>query len=450
MRYRRAIWKSQVVSTWLILVSIQPATALSSGVEPTLQQVRIEELSKPILAFDIAKGSDLAAVALGDLRVRVWKLSSGKVLREFSFPEPATDQHLKLEIEVEPISLHFSPDGKTLAVGFLNAIHLYDVETWAEQVVLAVPGEDETRPGMSATHQEPELRPRTDGQARIQSEEPVPDINHTMRNWAKQRHQGDGRTRISDFAFAGGNQLLLASYCRGACWAWPGIRRDQFPSGRDPVRLWKVSSAERIWENSYDRDGVISRVVVLPDGERFIALDSGLGHCSVRSYDLATGQALWSHAPGVCLDRQSIVILPDGKSFITNRIEDANRQNVKKHLYRYAAIYDPSTGKKIADLPTADGILEADISPDGRWLASITWRGTQFQIWDLQAKKIVLSELPKGWKRTAGCVLNRIRFSPDNHWLIVGCNAHGDIAVYQFNANSQAPQDTVSAAWLGF
>jgi len=60
----------------------------------------------------------MAAVALSDLRVRVWRLDSGQVERELSFPEPETDQRLKLDSDVEPISLRFSPDGKTLAVGF--------------------------------------------------------------------------------------------------------------------------------------------------------------------------------------------------------------------------------------------------------------------------------------------------------------------------------------------
>lgn len=73
-----------------------------------------------------------------------------------------------------------------------------------------------------------------------------------------------------------------------------------------------------------------------------------------------------------------------------------------------------------------------NVSPDGRWLASIIWRGTEFQIWDLEAGKIVLNELPKGWKRTPDCVLDRVRFSPDNHWFVVGCNVRGDLAVYQW------------------
>src|SRR5439155_24645951 len=95
-------------SIWLFLAFFYPAGAHTSLAEPTLHQVRIEELSKSILAFDIANDSDLAAAALSDLSVRVWRLSSGRVIHEFSFPEPPTDQNLKLDGEYEPVSLHFS------------------------------------------------------------------------------------------------------------------------------------------------------------------------------------------------------------------------------------------------------------------------------------------------------------------------------------------------------
>lgn len=427
-------------TVWLLLAFVEPAATHNIVAEPTLRQVRIERLSKSILAFDIANGSDLAATALSDLTVRVWRLSSGQVVHEFSFPEPLTDQDLKLENEVEPITLHFSPDGKTLAVGFLNAIHLYDIETWEEEKTFSVAGEQKLRQDIKITPERPELTRRSAEEANAEKSKPAPNINQTMRKWAAERHQGDGRTRISDFTFARSEQLVLASYCRGACWVWPGVRRDRFPSGNDPVRLWNAHTAKTVWENRYDPKGVISRVVLLPDGNQFLAVNSQLGHCAVGAFDIITGHSQWSHPVGPCDQPPSIVVLQDGLSFITNRVDEANRENRNKKLYRYAAIYDTRTGKKIVDLPEADGISEADGSSDGRWLASITWKGTQFQIWDLQAKKVILKAVPKGWSRTADCVLNRIRFSPDNPWLVVGCNARGDLAVYKWDEDNNVKQ----------
>lgn len=133
-------------------------------------------------------------------------------------------------------------------------------------------------------------------------------------------------------------------------------------------------------------------------------------------------------------------MLPDGKSFITNRVDETNRENRKKKLYRYAAIYDTNTGGKIGNLPEAEGISAADISSDGRWLAAINWRGIQFEVWDLQTKKIVTKDLPKGWSRTADCALNRIRLSPDNHWLVVGCNVRGDLAIFKWDEDNNLKQ----------
>ena len=116
--------------------------------------------------------------------------------------------------------------------------------------------------------------------------------------------------------------------------------------------------------------------------------------------------------------------------------DEANRKNKE---WRYAALYETATGNKIADLPEGDGISAADVSSDGHWLVSIIWRGTQFQIWDLQAKKVIIRDVPKGWKRTVDCVLNRVRLSPDNRWLVVGCNVRGDLAVYQWD-EGQSPK----------
>lgn len=423
-----AIWFNTPISSYA-----GPETA-----KPYLRQIRIDSLSKAILALDIANGSNLAAAALSDLRVRVWRLDSGQLVHEFSFTEPATDQHLKLADEVEPISLHFSPNGKILAVGFLNSIHLYSVPSWEEQNSLTVPGEDQVRPGTTTTHERPELQRRPAEQAQAQSQQPIRDINQTMREWAAKRGQGDGRTRILTFEFTSDGSSILASYCRSACYfsTWAGSRW-MFPSGKDPLRLWNVSLRSLTWERMYDPKGVMSRIVLLPNDERFVGVNSELGHCAVGAYDLATGQTLWSNPLRSCASPPILVILPDSHSFITNRIAEANHKN---KAYRYAALYETASGKKIADIPDADGVALADISSDGRWLVSTTWRGTQFQIWDLQAKKIVMKAVPKGWSRTADCVLNRVRLSQDNRWLVVGCNMRGDLAVYQWAEGQYPPQ----------
>jgi WD40 repeat protein len=430
-------WKlKSIVGAWLIVVVALPVCGDPTTAPPNVRQVRIQEFSKPILAFDIANGSDLAAAALSDLHVRVWQLESGKLVHELSFEEPETDKRLKDEDDVEPISLRFSPDGKTLAVSFVNAIHLYNVETWHEETSLSVTGEDKPRPDIKITPARPELTKRTPEEANAERSKPVPDINQTMRELSALKARGDGRTRIVTFEFAKDGSSILASYCRSACYVSTQLGLQSiWPTGKDPLRLWNVSSSSPIWERFYDPKGVISRVVPLPDGRSFIAVNSELGHCTVGGYDLGAGQTRWSHSFGPCLRPPSIVMLADGLSFITNRIDEANRANVKRHLYRYGAIYDTNTGEKIVDLKKADGISVADISSDRRWLASITWTGTQFQIWDLQARKIIVKGFPNGWKPTPNCVLNRVRLSPDNHWLVVGCDGGGEIAVYQWAGN---------------
>jgi WD40 repeat protein len=398
--------------------------------KPSLHEVRIERLSKFVLAFDICKGSNLAAVALSDLRVRVWRLDSGQVERELSFPEPETDERLKLDKDVEPISLRFSPDGKTLAVGFIGMIHLYDVETWQEKLSLGVAGEDKLRPDITATHPTPQLRQRTAAEAQAEKVKPVPTLNEATKARSRLMERGDGRTRILSFEFARDGSFILATYCRGDCFAsaWTG-HRWMFPTGKDPVRLWDLRSANVIWERLYDPKGVMDRVVLSPDSKRFAAVNAQLGHCAVGVYELNDGRPVWSQPLGPCAQPPSIQFLQDGSAFLTNRMEESNHKN---KLWREAAIYDTSTGKKISDLSDHEGVGEADISSDGRWLASTTWGGRHFQVWDLQEKKIVLTQEVREGKLYLR--LDRIRFSPDSRWLVVGSNISGDLAVYQFGA----------------
>jgi WD40 repeat protein len=427
-------WRG-IFSSVLVLTTLVSGLEVRSTARPTtttgIQKLRIEKLYKSVLALDIARDSDLAAVALSDLSVRIWNLKSGTVIHEFRFAEPLTEQHLKLDVEVEPMFARFVPSGQTLAVGFLNAIHLYDVSTWEEESVLRVEGEDKLRPGISATSKRPELKPRTAEQAQAQSKEPQKDINQTMREWVAKRHQGDGRTRLRDFSFTKDGSFILASYCRGACWAWPGATWNAVPSGDDLVRLWDIQSKRILWEKLYDPKGTMARLTPLPDGHRFAAVDAQLGHCAVAVCGLDEGRTLWSHPLGSCVQAPFIAMVPNGESLVTNRIQEANRRNKKSKLWQMAAIYSTTNGSKEALLSLSDGVREGDVSADGRWLVTTTWEGRKFQIWDIQAKRTVFSEGVKD--KGKALRLDRVRLSPDGRWLVVGSDSSGDLAVYQFN-----------------
>jgi WD40 repeat protein len=284
-----------------ICLSVQPGSSSSQPTsKPHLQEARLDRLSAFILSLDIASGCDLAAAALADRRIRVWKLSSGEVQHEFSFPAPEIDEHLRVAGEVEPISVRFSPDGKYLAISFLSRIYLYDVVTWTEKMSLGVPGEDQHRADLKITPETPQLERRTTEQAQADKNKPVLGLNESMRAWAHAKMRGDGRTRMTDFAFTKDGSSIIAAY-----------------------------------------------------------------------------------------------------------------------------------GKMIGDFSKKDTVRDFDISSDGRWLASTTWSGLRFQIWDLSSKKPIMMVTPKEW-RWRGPLMNRIRFSPDGRWLVVGNNQVGDLAIYQF------------------
>jgi WD40 repeat protein len=61
------------------------------------------------------------------------------------------------------------------------------------------------------------------------------------------------------------------------------------------------------------------------------------------------------------------------------------------------------------------GVASASISPDGKWGATGTWKGTGVKIWDLNARKL-LRDLPVAESAF-------VQFSPDGRWLITATGA---------------------------
>jgi WD40 repeat protein len=424
-------------SLLLVMLSVSLNGRIGLFAQPSaekieLREIRTEDLNSYVLAFDVANASDLAAAALSDLSVHIWKLSNGTVVHVITLPMPETDQRLKLDGDFEPISLRFSPDGKALAVAFVSAIRIYDVETWQEQKSLAIEGENDLRSDVTVTPQTPQLQHRTSEQAQAEKDKPALTLNEGTKAWFAQMARGDGRTRITDFAFTPNGTSILAAYCKAKCYARPGRRWMAFPSGKDPVRLWDLGSNRVIWEREYDPKGVFVRVVIAPDNRRFATVDAERGHCAVQIYQMADGgEASTLPFNPLCDPPPNIAFLENGQLFLTNRADDGDRQSKR---WRNLAIYETNTGKRISDFSDSESVHSFDMSSDGRWLASTTWSGLRFQVWDVSAKKPLTMQTPKAW-RWKGPPIDRVRFSPDGKWLIVAGDTVGKLVIYQFGSS---------------
>lgn len=123
--------------TWLVLDT--PGERLISG--STDKTVRIWSLrdpaAEPIIIFVEGKDAEITTLALSpdgsilatghqDSWVRLWDMANPQVeMRHF-------DENFGV-----PNALSFSPDGKWLAVGALQAVHVWNVGTWEDQAVFS-------------------------------------------------------------------------------------------------------------------------------------------------------------------------------------------------------------------------------------------------------------------------------------------------------------------------
>ncbi len=218
--------------------------------KPILREVRFEDFPDAILALDIARGSSLTVVAFSDRRVRVWRLETGEIVHDFTFGEYRRRRPSQGGTgRDEPIRVHFSPDGKVLAISYLSRIYFYDVSSWNEVKSLGVGGED-TSPGPSGQG----TATSETGGSRDPEDKPPP------------RTRGDGRTRVADFAFTTDGRYILASYCREECHITLSLDTVLWahPTGQDPIRLWDLATGEIVWQRFCDPTVILVRVVPSP------------------------------------------------------------------------------------------------------------------------------------------------------------------------------------------
>jgi hypothetical protein len=75
-----------------------------------------------------------------------------------------------------------------------------------------------------------------------------------------------------------------------------------------------------------------------------------------------------------------------------------------------AVLLDPAKLAEVARLGPHRGLSHCSISPDGRWLATATWKGKDVKMWEVATGRLVW-QLP--------CDSAVVTFSPDGRWLAV-------------------------------
>lgn len=406
------------VAAIALQVLLLGGTSGGSDSRPALRETRTERLQIPILSLDVAPGSELAAVALSNGRVRVWRLDTGKTEYEFGFTEPETDQRQKDEDEVEPIRIRFAPDGRTLGVSYLSRVHLYEVGTWSELKSIGIEGEDVMRP-----------LPRPQLTSRPAVERVPADINTGTREWVQRKTLGDGRTRITDFAFTTDGEGMAVSYCRESCYDRPSSFAFRFAGGRDPVRLWEVRTGRMLWEHYSKLNQIPERVAPSPDGKLLVEV---VGH-GVELMELATGRELRSivfpphlspHEP------YDVAFMLDGRGFVTLWSEP--------HKMWQMALFDTTSGQIVAHFIDRAGAQRAAVSNNGLWLAITTWRGAAFKLWDLEKRKPVLTVKP----RASGVEVRSldVRFASDDRRVVVCDKSNGLVFTYELTVGRSRPR----------
>ena len=340
--------------------------------------------------MEVSPKSGLVAIAYANGRVRVVIIDTWEAVKEFSFPEPEQDSSVKLDGEVEPLRVRFSPDGRVLAVSHLSRIYAYDVSTWQAAGSLGIEGEDTMRPIVPV----PELMRRSDHEP-PQSENPA---EYQAREWHKRRQMGDGRTRITDFAFTKDNRFIVASYSRGSCFdQLQGISTCD-AGDSDPLRLWELATGRIAWEFVYGSDRVAGRVRPSPDGTRCIVAVKAKGRWWIHGHEMRSGGEMYSVFVSKGLDTPDIFFLPSGEEFFSlwdpfPPPPEKHGQRPKRILWKFG-IFDVSDGSKVGEFSDKEQLSRAALSPDGRLLAATSWGSSCFKLYDVPSRRALNHIIP--------------------------------------------------------
>jgi WD40 repeat protein len=194
--------------------------------------------------------------------------------------------------------------------------------------------------------------------------------------------------------------------------AWGPHALDFSPDGRllassdsDGVRLWDPATGTSV---AHLPIGAVGTVQFSPDGSHLLTCcdtsDPGLRIWPLRASGDGTEGGLRIGPPrslGATKGVYSIHGAWDGTGQYV-MVDNATRT--------HAVLLDLARSAEVARLGPHRGLDQCLISPDGRWVATATWKGQDVRVWEVATGRLAW-QLP--------CDSAKVLFSPDGRWLAV-------------------------------
>jgi serine/threonine protein kinase/WD40 repeat protein len=210
------------------------------------------------------------------------------------------------------------------------------------------------------------------------------------------------------------------------------------------VRLWDAGTAQPIGDLPLGR--TVSALFHPADGSLITSGDSGLFRWPLRPVGGEPGRQLHLGPP------QALPVPVSG------RLERMAFDRHGEHLavvdlwQKVIVLHDPhpvpSGFNPDTRRPTLllghDHVLNIALSPDGRWAATGTFKGTDVKVWDLSQgeRPEPVHTIPSGWAGVA--------FSPDGRWLVVKEDGSRYYRVGSWELDHELPAKEKGTAGLAF
>jgi serine/threonine protein kinase/WD40 repeat protein len=199
---------------------------------------------------------------------------------------------------------------------------------------------------------------------------------------------------------------------------------------RDGLRLWDVAAAEpAALLYAGEANGPYRNFLFAPDGRSVLARGArGLHRWPLTFEQNEAGRKLRIGPPKKLAGEKTWpeAVTRDGRTLLAI---DERRGLVILNLA------DPSAGRVL--IPDLSGLAPSCLSPDGRWVASGSWRGSGAKVWDARSGRLV---------RRLTTDDASVCFSPDGKRLVTGSRA--EYVVWEVGSWKRGPRIPTDRAFL--